>query len=240
MSLRIVCHGAQRVDSIDRFNSLTAEDAQLELYREIERRLPGDQRPLFSSAIRLDRGYTLNENKLRYITGVGIEHMDTVSENEDYDMIISRAVLEHVFNIKNSINVMDRLLRPGGVMIHEIDFRDHGMFSRFGFNPLTFLTVKDNLWKKMTSHTGAPNRKLINFYRETFSALGYDIFILKLLIVGSKAKIHKGHIDYNVDYQNQHVEIIQNIRPHLLPSYGELSDEDLLVAGIFLKATKPI
>jgi SAM-dependent methyltransferase len=239
VSLRLICHGAQRVDTIDRFNSLIAEDAQLELYREIERRLPDNQRPLFSSAIRFNKGYRLNENKLRYINGVGIERLHTVLKNENYDIIISRAVLEHVFNIEYSINVMDRLLRPGGVMIHEIDFRDHNMFSRFGFNPLTFLTVKDNLWKKMTSHTGAPNRKIINFYQETFSSLGYDIAILKLLIVGSKAKIYKENIEYNIDYQNRNIEIIQNIRPYLLPRYGVLPDDDLLVAGIFIKATKP-
>lgn len=236
--LRLICHGAQRVDTIDRFNSLIAEDAQLALYREIERNLPDDQRPLFSSAIQFNKGYRLNEDKLHYITGVGIEPMETALKKENYDIIISRAVLEHVFKIENSIKVMDRLLRPGGVMIHEIDFRDHGMFSRFGFNPLTFLTVKDNLWKKMTSHIGAPNRKIINFYQETFSSLGYDITILKILVVGSKVKIHKENIEYNIDYQNRNIEIVQNIRPYLLPRYGVLSDDDLLVAGIFLKATK--
>ena len=241
VGIKLICHGAQRVDTIDRFNSLMAEDGQVKLYREIKRSLSNDQRDLFSSAIEFDGEYKyrLNEDRLRYITGVGIEDLDTVLKNENYDLIISRAVLEHVFGIEHAIDVMDKLLRPGGVMIHEVDFRDHGMFSRFGFNPLTFLTVNDNLWHKMTSHIGAPNRRIINFYRDTFSSLGYDIHILKILVVGSKSKIHKENIEYNIDYQNKNVELIENVRPYLLPCYADLPDEDLLVAGIFLKATKP-
>ena len=61
------------------------------------------------------------------------------------DVIISRAVLEHVFDLDTAFGAMHRLLKPGGRMAHKVDLRDHGLFTDGGQNALEFLTVSDRL-----------------------------------------------------------------------------------------------
>jgi SAM-dependent methyltransferase len=55
------------------------------------------------------------------------------------DAVISHAVLEHVSDLPAVCRELARITRPGGVHIHQIDFRDHRDFSR----PLEFLTMPD-------------------------------------------------------------------------------------------------
>ena len=71
-------------------------------------------------------------------------------------MIISVAVLEHVYDPDASFDAMHRLLKPGGLLLHEVDLRDHLMFSSAGCHPLTFLTFSPSVWRLMTSDSGRP------------------------------------------------------------------------------------
>jgi SAM-dependent methyltransferase len=45
---------------------------------------------------------------------------------ESADLVISQAVLEHVDDLDAAWSSMERILRPGGLMSHQIDFRSHG------------------------------------------------------------------------------------------------------------------
>jgi len=49
---------------------------------------------------------------------------------------------------------------------------------------------------------------------------------------------HKLKLEYGVDYDDQAVELIRQIRPRLQPAYRSLPDEDLLSGSIFLSARK--
>jgi len=48
---------------------------------------------------------------------------------------------------------MDALLAPGGWMMHKIDLSDQGMFSRNGQHPLTYLTIPDQVYGWMSTHS---------------------------------------------------------------------------------------
>jgi 2-polyprenyl-3-methyl-5-hydroxy-6-metoxy-1,4-benzoquinol methylase len=63
------------------------------------------------------------------VIGVGIEAANTEFEPATFDLIISRSVMEHTYQSDAAFRVMDWLLKPGGKMLHKIDFRDHGIFS---------------------------------------------------------------------------------------------------------------
>jgi len=57
-----------------------------------------------------------------------MEQVDAASlpfKNESYDVIFSDAVLEHVAHPEAVIKEMDRVLKPGGLLFHLIDFKDH-------------------------------------------------------------------------------------------------------------------
>ena len=56
------------------------------------------------------------------------------------DLVISNAVLEHVYSMADVAKELARVTRPGGRSMHQIDFRDHRDFTR----PLEFLTMPDD------------------------------------------------------------------------------------------------
>ncbi len=51
------------------------------------------------------------------------------TQGQVYDFIVSRAVLEHLYDPLDALHEMITCLKPGGRMFHKIDFRDHGMFT---------------------------------------------------------------------------------------------------------------
>ncbi|MCB1985434.1 MAG: methyltransferase domain-containing protein [Burkholderiales bacterium] len=50
----------------------------------------------------------------------------------NYDVVYSIAALEHVVNPTGVIKEIHRLLRPGGLAIHEIDLKHHGSSDHYG------------------------------------------------------------------------------------------------------------
>ena len=81
--------------------------------------------------------------------GVGIEEAPAQIGESSVDAIVSRAVLEHVFDLDTALAAMHRLLKPGGRMAHKVDLRDHGLFTDGGQHALEFLTVSDRVYTWM-------------------------------------------------------------------------------------------
>jgi hypothetical protein len=135
---------------------------------------------------------------------------------------------------------MDKLLAPGGYMLHKIDLSDENMFSSRGMHPLTFLTIPERIYHWMASDSGKPNRKLIGDYREQLVTRGYDtkILISTVLGVGTLA-LYKEQIEEGVDYGKKTLSLINEIRSKLASSFRHRSDAELATSGIFLIARKP-
>lgn len=73
-----------------------------------------------------------------------------------FDLVISRAVLEHVRDLDRSYRELDLLLADDAVLIHKVDLRCHG----FRWNhELDFLMFSERLWRGLTTHIGEPNRQ---------------------------------------------------------------------------------
>jgi len=51
---------------------------------------------------------------------------------------------------------------------------------------------------------------------------------------------HKQNLQVGVDYPADTAALVKEIRPQILPRYRDLSEEDLITAGIFLVARKPV
>jgi SAM-dependent methyltransferase len=69
------------------------------------------------------------------------EPAETLSSIADgsCDVVLSHAVLEHVFDLPMVVKTLARVTAIGGVNIHQIDFRDHRDYDR----PLEFLLSSD-------------------------------------------------------------------------------------------------
>jgi SAM-dependent methyltransferase len=241
VALKFLATGAAQVVCLDKFYSKRDPEQQYKIYQALREKLDDGSRHRFDKAINLSSGIEINPEKLRYICGTGIEKAEELFEPKSFDLIISNAVIEHLYNTDAAFDAMNSLLVPGGNMVHVIDLRDHGMFSSNGMHPLTFLTIPDHVYRLMTIDSGKPNRRLISYYREKMVELEYDAKILITHIIGENGEVlpHKERIELNVDYSESTIFFINKLRSKLTDRFKDMSDEELMVSVIFLIARKP-
>jgi len=241
VALQLLVAGARQVVCLDRFYSERNPEQQAKIYRAMRENFDEYDRARFDKAIRIEGDICLNGDTLKYLHGKGIEDAEEAFPRASFDFIISRAVLEHLYDCDAGFEVMDRLLAPGGWMMHKIDFRDHDLYSAYGFNPLTFLTISEKLYRRMSVDSGKPNRRLINYYRKKMKALGYATCIYVTHLAGQQEEIipHIKLAENEIKPSSETLKLLKEIRPRLGPDYRQLHDEDLIIAGIFLVAQKP-
>ncbi|HEX5884634.1 MAG TPA: methyltransferase domain-containing protein, partial [Pyrinomonadaceae bacterium] len=191
--------GADKVVCLDKFYSERNVEQQTRIYQELRKQLGADEARVFDECINLNNGIDLNPERLQYIYGHGIEEADQILEPGSFNFILSRAVIHNVYDIERGFEAMDRLLAPGGYMLHKIDLSDENMFSSRGMHPLTFLTIPERIYYLMASDSGKPNRKLIGDYREQVVNRGYDTKILITAVLAEGPLVpHKERIESGV------------------------------------------
>lgn len=125
-----------------------------------------------------------------------------------FDVIVSNAVLEHVGDVPQTAAEMARLTRPGGINIHQVDFRDHRDFE----HPLEFLTMAGDAYQKLFDETmnGNGNRVRPEDMGNDFRSVGFDVL----------------RFDANIWAEPEHIEAV---RPRLQSQFAALSNETLAV-----------
>ena len=177
---------------------------------------------------------------LRVLEETPIEEAPARLGEASFDLIVSRAVLEHVGDLETAFAAMDRLLAPGGQMIHKVDLEDHGLFSEGGLNPLTFLTVADRTYRWMGEDSaGLPNRVLTGWYREEMERRGYDARFLATNLIGPPGELDPFVPLAELELDTASVRLVAEIRPRLLPRFRDLGDNELAISGFMLTAHKP-
>ena len=240
VALKFLAAGASKVVCLDKFYSERNIEQQTRIYQELRKQLSPDEARVFDECIKLDGEIELNEERLQYIYGHGVEEADQILEPGSFDFIVSRAVIHNVYDIDRGFQAMDRLLAPGGYTLHKIDLSDENMFSSRGMHPLTFLTIPERIYYLMASDSGKPNRKLIGDYREQMHKRGYDAKILVTTVLGAGPLVpHKENIEQGVDYSEKTLSLINEIRPKLAAPFRDRSDAELAASGIFLVGKKP-
>ena len=240
VALKFLVTGASQVVCLDKFHVKRKLEQEYELYRILRDELKDSLKNRIDEIIKLKNGIKINPNKLNYICGIGIDKAKDILEQNSFDFIISRAVLEHIDNLDDAFSVMDDLLVPGGHMLHKIDFKDHGMFSNIGMHPLTFLTIPNFIYRLMTKDSGKPNRRLIQYYHRKMRELEYDYKIYITGIIGEEKEIipHIEKSRFNTNYSEEALTLITKIHPHLISEFKKMLYEELMVSGIFLIAKK--
>jgi SAM-dependent methyltransferase len=241
VALKFLAAGAAKVVSLDKFYSERNIEQQTRIYQELRKQLSPDEARVFDECIKLNGEIVLNEERLQYIYGHGVEEADQILDPAAFDFIVSRAVIHNVYDIERGFESMDRLLAPGGYTLHKIDLSDENMFSSRGMHPLTFLTIPERIYYLMASDSGKPNRKLIGDYREQMQKRGYETKILITTVLGEGPLVpHKEQIEHGVDYGNKTLSLINEIRPKLAAPFRDRSDAELAATGIFLIGRKPL
>jgi len=245
VALKFVASGAAQVTCLDKFYSKRDPAHQIEIYQALRETFQGQERNRFDEAISLESGIKLNSTRIRCIYGVDVENATELDGKDVFDLVVSRGAIQDIYEPEAAFRAMDRILKPGGLMLHKIDLSDQGMFRDNGMNPLTFLTIPESIYRLMAINSGKPNRKLTDYYRKMMLDLGYETTILITDIIGvgdvGKGNLHphKPAIQLGSDYAETSLELIREIRPRLAPPFRGLSDDELLVDGIFIIARKP-
>ena len=230
IALRMLGAGAREVHTVDRYRPLRDDARQARIHRALAERhgLGG----------LLDGGTGGSEIRgLVAHEGVPAESFFR-SSGLRFDCIVSRAVLEHLYDPLAALDGMAAALAPGGTMIHRIDFRDHGMFA--GHHPLTFLTVPDAPYRAMTRASGRPNRLLLPAWRDWLERSPIAGWLRITRLVGVEDELDPAvWDDIDPEARRAALGMVRTIRPRLVPRLAAFADQDLAVSGCVLVAGQP-
>lgn len=168
--------GAESYACYDRFAGDVAGEYAKAIYRalveDLRRHQPALAQRLHARGIEPDRFPEACSELVRIIT----KPIETIEADERgrLDLLTSYNVVEHVYDIPAFAEQTCRLLRPGGLAIHRVDFGPHGKWLEQA-NPLEWLTVPDRLWEVMGSTRAMPNRWRFHEIRDGLTRAGFEV-----------------------------------------------------------------
>lgn len=214
VALLMIAHGADKVFCVDRFPLLSLSEKNSEVVRALVQELPAQQRIRAEAAVRGGEGraLALDPDRIEYL----VRPSGLSGLRARVDIVFSRAVLEHVDDVAATFADMETALRVGGLAVHLVDLKSHGLHRR---NPLDFLTWPQWLWDLMYSHKGVPIRWRVSRYRDV---LGRGKLAIRKL--AATTLFDAGDV--------------AEVRAHLPVQFRGLSDADLAWAGFWLVCQK--
>lgn len=160
VALLLYAHGAASVRCVDRFPLERISATNAEVYTALIESLQGEARARARSAFvqegQPESGFA--PDKVQY----AISRDGLAKEPAAYDLVLSRAVLEHVNRLDLTLADIATSMRPDGISVHCVDLRSHGLDRR---KPLDFLSWSDLAYGLMYSSKGFPNRWRVDKYR---------------------------------------------------------------------------
>lgn len=240
VSLQLVAAGASVV-ATDRFVPYRDPEHERRVYTALIECMPEPERRRVEPVVANDfESVVIDGIDLRLLEETPIERAPAILGEAEFDLIVSRAVLEHVHDLPTAFDSMDQLLAPGGRMIHKVDLRDHNLFTGGGQHPLTFLTINDRVYGWMGEESaGLPNRQMLGWYQRKLAELGYEADYLITHLAGVEEELEplvplEGGLP-----RGARLDLVREIRPRLLPRFRGLDDEELAIAGFMIVARKP-
>jgi len=215
VGLLMYAHGAAQVVAVDRFSMVTISHKNAEVLKCLINSLQGRNKDralsCFNADGRPESGF--DASRLRYrVTASGISDL-----SNEVDLIVSRAVLEHVNDLQATFRDMKNALRPGGLAIHKVDLKSHGLHMS---NPLDFLTWPQPLWHLMYRHKGMPNRWRTNHYRDVITNAGLQTILLEPVELAASRDV-------------------EEVYPHLASPFRTVSREDLSWLSFWVVLRRP-
>jgi len=243
VALKFIAGGASYVACLDKFYAKRDTEQERQIYSALRDTLDENSKARFDEALDLTEGVRINPEKIKCIYGVDVETSEELANGPPFDLIVSRGAIQDIYEPEKAFAAMDRLLVPGGHMLHKIDLSDQGMFRDRKMHPMTFLTISETVYRLMANGSGRSNRKLISDYDAILKELGYEGELLITDVVGRRGKgdlqPHKQTLDAGAEYFAPALACVKEIRPRLIPKFKKLSDEELMISGIFMIARKP-
>ncbi len=232
VALMFLNAGASQVDLADRFYSSRNDDHQRQIYQKLATKYPL-LKPVISRLCNKDDAPEVNR-----FYGHDAAGETFFDKHKQYSYIVSRSVLEHVDNPAMVIKKMYDALEPGGILIHKVDLRDHGMFTPVSI-ATKFLEVPKWLYKMMVYGTGYPNRFLFHNYKKVIEKItsNYQLYIAGLHGVKPLEMFYSIE-DLPENLKQQSAEFINQNRHKFAREFHGVSAEDLMVSSFFFVCRK--
>ena len=210
VALLMYAHGAERVQCVDRFPLVRMSEKNAAVYRQLLASMEPAARARAAGAF---REVGVPESGFRpEAIGYAIAEDGLVGGGGGFDIVLSRAVLEHVNDLDGTIADIKRNLRPGGTSVHKVDLSDHGIDR---YQPFDFLTWPQWLYRLMFSHRGFPNRWRLDRYREAASRAGLRF---RSLVPTGKVSVDR----------------LQRVQPRLARPFRGIALEELAWSGFWM------
>jgi SAM-dependent methyltransferase len=234
VGLLFLADGCEQVDLIDRF--YTPRDISLQ--QEINRRLASESPELLSRLLDDSFSDSSFQGLTRYY-GQQAAAETFFRDRSGYSAVVSRAVVEHLYDPIMALALAIRALAPGGVMVHAVDCRDHLLFSEH-FHELKFLELPQLLYSPFRWN-GGPNRVRLSAYIDlmTRERMEHSIYITRLAGIDRDLPLIPLE-GISRDLLGQSLSFVSGVRSRLSKQFRQMSDQDLMVQGFFLAARKPL
>ena len=123
--------------------------------------------------------------------------------SESCDAIFSLAVLEHVESMEDLSNELWRVLKPGGWMIHVVDYRDH--FFKYPYHHLLW---SQKIWNRFLNPGDLP-RWRIGDHIESFKKTGFSTRVLSASPINHEFKKIQNliHPEIKARYSTEDIQI---------------------------------
>lgn len=216
--IRFIAEGASSYTALDRFELSRRDWVVKDQYEQLIKRLPIHQRQRCQGLLAANAG-TESLFDSRIETRVGkIEEAHGQLREEEWDIVVSFDVLEHVDDPYRAIETIRRLLKPGGLMVHRVDVSAHNMAPHK--HRLAHLTLSDRTWRAISSKRAICNRFRPSEFRAIGDAIGFET--LRFVPTSQLTQ-----------------EQVAEIRPKLWKRFARCSFEDLAVLDFVWIARRP-
>ncbi len=147
-----------------------------------------------------EKMYAKSRVKYPELNKENVIRIDKLSSIPDasVDFIISSSVLEHVYDFSALTAELKRIIAPNGIMIHQVDYRDH--YFKY---PYHFLLFSKKIWSKYLSPKSLPRWRISdhikNFRQVGFEASVFQKNSLETEFDKIKHRIHPEFSNYSED-----------------------------------------
>lgn len=217
MGLLSVAYGAKQYVGVDRFGGNVFGASARAFYADMLQKLPDARDRLISQGLEPTEFPWSGHADAPSVRLLTLPIEDAIKEVSNVDVVFSYNVVEHLNDVAASFKNLWQMLRPGGVMIHRVDFAPHACWASYD-NPLTFLSVPQPLWHAMGTQRGIPNRVRYGQVQQILDDIGFE------------------HRTVEIGRFERH--FINSIRPSLTARLKDETDESLEVQNAVIVARR--